>query len=110
MKYTETHVSRQYRYRNIQKNERWFRHFTELIFTAFRSVTSKSHRRRPGIRIQPILHSHQYGTGTLKSLSLKPVLRIRIRRIHMFLGLMDPDPKPIVKDTDPDPSISKQKL
>jgi hypothetical protein len=33
-------------------------------------------------------------------LSLLPVLRIRIRRIHMFLGLLDPDP---------DPSIIKQK-
>jgi hypothetical protein len=34
-------------------------------------------------------------------------LRIRIRRIHMFLGL--PDPDPLVRDTDPDPSIIKQK-
>jgi hypothetical protein len=38
------------------------------------------------------------------------VLRIRIRRIHMFLGLLDPDPDPLVKGTDPDPSIIKQKL
>ncbi len=29
------------------------------------------------------------------------------RRIRMFLGLMDPDP--LVKDTDPDSSIIKQK-
>ncbi len=39
------------------------------------------------------------------------VLRIRIRRIHMFLGL--PDPNPLVRDTDTnqdlDPSIIKQK-
>jgi hypothetical protein len=34
-------------------------------------------------------------------------LRIRIRRIHKFLGL--PDPDPLVRDTDADPSISKQK-
>ncbi len=34
-----------------------------------------------------------------------PVLRIRIRRIHMFLGL----PDPLVRDTNPDPSIIKQK-
>jgi hypothetical protein len=33
-----------------------------------------------------------------------PVLRIRIR---MFLGL--PDPDPLVRGTDPDPSITKQK-
>jgi hypothetical protein len=35
------------------------------------------------------------------------VLRLRIRRIHMFLVFPDPDPK--VRDTDPDPSIVKQK-
>jgi hypothetical protein len=34
------------------------------------------------------------------------VLRIRIR-IHMFLGLLDPDP--LVRGMDPDPSIIKQK-
>jgi hypothetical protein len=41
---------------------------------------------------------------------MKPVLRIRIRKIHMFLGLTDPDPDPLVRDTDPnaDPSIIKQ--
>jgi hypothetical protein len=31
------------------------------------------------------------------------VLRIRIHRIHMFLGL--PDPNPLVRGVDPDPSI-----
>ncbi len=32
-------------------------------------------------------------------------------RIHMFLGLLGPDPDPLVKgiDPDPDPSITKQK-
>jgi hypothetical protein len=43
----------------------------------------------------------------------KAVLQIRIRRIHMFLGLLDPDPDPLVRgtdsDSDPDPSIIKQK-
>ncbi len=41
----------------------------------------------------------------------KPVLRIRIRRIHMFLGLLDPDPLVRGKDLDlaPDHSIIKQK-
>jgi hypothetical protein len=36
------------------------------------------------------------------------VLRIRI---HMFLGLLDPDPNLLVRcmDPDPDPSITKQK-
>jgi hypothetical protein len=41
------------------------------------------------------------------------VLRIRIRRIHMSLGLLDLDPDPLVRDVDPDmdpdPSITKQK-
>jgi hypothetical protein len=36
---------------------------------------------------------------------LKSVLRIRIR---MFLCLLDPDPDPLVRGTDPDPSIIKQ--
>jgi hypothetical protein len=35
------------------------------------------------------------------------VLRIRIHRIHMFLGLQDPDP--LVRGMDPDPSIIMQK-
>jgi hypothetical protein len=37
------------------------------------------------------------------------MLRIRIRRIRMFLGLLDLDPDPLVRGMDPDPSISKQK-
>jgi hypothetical protein len=37
------------------------------------------------------------------------VLRIRIRRIHMFLGLPDPDPLVRGMDPDPDPSIIMQK-
>ncbi len=30
-------------------------------------------------------------------------------RIHMFVGLLDPDPDPLVRSTYPDPSIIKQK-
>jgi hypothetical protein len=43
------------------------------------------------------------------------VLRIRIHRILMFLGLLDPDPDPSVRCMDPDsapdlnPSVTKQK-
>jgi hypothetical protein len=33
------------------------------------------------------------------------VLGIRIRKIRMFLGLQDPDPDPLVRGTDPDPSL-----
>jgi hypothetical protein len=36
------------------------------------------------------------------------VLWIRIYRIHMFLGLLDPDTDPLVRGMDPDPSIIKQ--
>jgi hypothetical protein len=44
-------------------------------------------------------------------LALPSVLRIRIHRIHMFLGLQDPDPDPLVGGMDPapDPSIIMQK-
>jgi hypothetical protein len=42
-----------------------------------------------------------------KDIMEKPVLRIR--RIRTFLGLLDPDPDPLVRCTDPDPSIIKQK-
>ncbi len=37
----------------------------------------------------------------------KAGLRIRIHRVHMFLGLPDPDPDPLVRGMDPDsdPSI-----
>jgi hypothetical protein len=38
-----------------------------------------------------------------------PSLRIRIRRIRMFFDLLDPDPDPLVRGMDPDPSIIKQK-
>jgi hypothetical protein len=42
---------------------------------------------------------------------IKVVLGIQIRRIHMFLGLPDPHPDPLVTSTDPDtdPSFIKQK-
>jgi hypothetical protein len=59
------------------------------------------------------------GTDTLHSIQslvyrYLPVLltRILIRiRIHMFLGLLDPDPlvRGMDPDPDPDPSITKQK-
>jgi hypothetical protein len=47
--------------------------------------------------------------GREKGEEKKAVLRIRIR-IHMFLGLLDPDPNPIVKGMDPDPSIISKKI
>jgi hypothetical protein len=47
--------------------------------------------------------------------TLKALLRIRIRGIHMFLGLPDPNSDPLVRYTDqdpapdPDPFVIKQK-
>ncbi len=35
----------------------------------------------------------------------KPVFRIRIHRIHMFLGLPDPDPLVRGMDPNPDPAL-----
>jgi hypothetical protein len=40
-------------------------------------------------------------------LTVKPVLRIRIL---LFLGLLDPDPDPLLGGTDPDPSIKEQNV
>jgi hypothetical protein len=60
----------------------------------------------------PIYFSGQVGLFTLLgniSLRFQAVLRIRIRRIRMFLGLLDPDPLVRGVDPDPDPSINKQK-
>jgi hypothetical protein len=39
-----------------------------------------------------------------KKKTFQAVLRIRIRRIHMFLGFLDPDPS-IIKRPDPDPLV-----
>jgi hypothetical protein len=63
------------------------------------------------------LASHQGGTHRDKEISqgakysitliINPVLQIQIRQIHMFLDLLDPDPR--VRGADPYPSIIKQK-
>jgi hypothetical protein len=36
-------------------------------------------------------------------------IRTRIRRMRMFLGLLDPDLDPLVRGFDPNPSVTKQK-
>jgi hypothetical protein len=53
----------------------------------------------------------QESAGRLQQVEYCAVLRIRIRRIRMFLGLLDPDPDPVVRgmNPDPDPSIIYQK-
>jgi hypothetical protein len=57
------------------------------------------------IQIQIRFRIPGFDNQTLKTMQL-PVLRIRI---HMFLGLLDPDPLVRGMDPDPDPSIAKQK-
>jgi hypothetical protein len=60
------------------------------------------------ILIKPCLQTAQTAFGPTNSLffavMLLSVLRIWIRRIHMFLGLLDPDP--LVREMDPDPLSS----
>jgi hypothetical protein len=52
-----------------------------------------------------MLHEEQIPIGnTVKDLF--SVIRIRIRRIHTFLGTLDPDP--LARVTNPNPSIIKQ--
>jgi hypothetical protein len=48
-------------------------------------------------------------TSVLVPVDLKPVSRIRIRRICMFLGLLDPHPDPLITSTDPAPDHSIKK-
>ncbi len=61
-------------------------------------ITADNHKQI--LLIQVFANNYQW---------MKQVFRIRIRihRIHMFLGL--PDPDPFVRSMDPDPSIIKQK-
>jgi hypothetical protein len=40
-------------------------------------------------------------TSIHKNAVLRIRIRIRIRRIHMFLGLLDPDSDPLVRGMDP---------
>jgi hypothetical protein len=45
----------------------------------------------------------EFQPGTTRKAMLR--IWIRIRRIHMFLGLLDPDPDPLVRGMDPDPDL-----
>jgi hypothetical protein len=62
-----------------------------------------------GRGVQAAIWEVQLGeAGEVLGITLQPVFRRRIHRIHMFLGL--PDPDPLVRGMDPyaDPSIIKQ--
>jgi hypothetical protein len=37
-------------------------------------------------------------------------IRIQIPRIHVFLGLLDPDPDPFVRGMDPDPDLDPSNI
>jgi hypothetical protein len=56
-------------------------------------------------------HAGSYVENTKPYIPVVLRIRIRIHRIHVFLGLLDPDPDSLVRglDPDPDPSIIKQK-
>ncbi len=65
----------------------------------------------PPVFPQLVLHSQvanaEHGVPPFQqgNILFLPVLRIRIHRIHMFLGLLDPDPDPLVRGMDPDPAL-----
>ncbi len=70
-----------------------------------------------GSGVQDLHWRAQVSSAAARCAHIPAVLRIQIRihRIHIFFGLLDPDPDPLVKGMDPDPaldpdpSITKQK-
>ncbi len=60
-----------------------------------------------GLKIKSRSAGNEGGSATLESV-LRIRIRTHIRRILMFLGLLDPDPDPLVRGMDQDPSIIKQ--
>jgi hypothetical protein len=69
-------------------------------------AAAQVHQEQEGSHTQ---HHHVRQGDMRRSEVCKSVLRIRIRRISMFLGLPDPHPDLLVRDTDPDPSVLRQK-
>jgi hypothetical protein len=63
------------------------------------------------IRILIRIRINKYESGTLVDYKVvfRIRIRIRIRRIYMSLGHPDPNPDPLVRDTDLDHSIIKKK-
>jgi hypothetical protein len=88
-------------------------HFKHVLSIRLGLIFNFSQYRNASVLYQN--SDNSYRTGILGSGStmiqvlayeitlLIPVLRIRIHRIHMFLGLLDPDPDPLVRGMDPDP-------
>jgi len=63
-----------------------------------------SFRRNRVFNVHSSTGMYEYGKLLIAYGHKKAMLRIRI---HMFLGLLNPDP--LVRGMDPDPSITKQK-
>jgi hypothetical protein len=72
----------------------------ERTFPVFVVVATKF-RQLAGTR--PVLELCLSSEGTIAYNPPSVESRIRVRGIHMFLGL--PDPDPFVRDTDPDPTV-----
>ena len=53
-----------------------------------------------------LINSSSYKVYAM-DLYVKPVFRIRSQQIRMFLGLLDPDPGPLVRGMDPDPALDQ---
>jgi hypothetical protein len=91
----------------IRRKNRLFSKIANPLYTAGRllgeeeeggtgTLLSLAHGVMACYTIDQLTHS----TGTVL---FRPVLRIRIHRIHMFLSLPDPDPP--VRGMDPDPAL-----
>jgi hypothetical protein len=71
------------------------------------SITVLGNRETMVVAFGIILIFYENIEISFDSASLTPLLRIWIRKIRMFLGLLNPDP--LIRGTDPDPSFIKQK-
>jgi hypothetical protein len=88
----------------LQRKPKRQRCSAEFYFTALLKFMNKPLPCHPIIVIFT-LFGRQFNTLGTEFGSRSAVLRIRK---HMFLGLLDPDPDPLVRSMDPDPSIIKK--
>ncbi len=65
-------------------------------------------RKREGLQTGAIA-ANSFKKEAFRDAVIFSVFLIQNLRIHMFLGLLDPDPLVTGMDPDPDPSIIKQK-
>ncbi len=74
----------------------------------FSSGNQKAHHQ-PGKSYYGMMTLLQCWALSLQQDVYLSVLRIRVHRVRMFMGLLDPDPLVRGMDSDPNPSIVKQK-